>query len=359
MTLSFKPDFEIAAARWDAFWRGENRRPMVGATVLKAGREAVSKPPYTAGADGQFDPVVDQVMRWAESYEFVADAIPFYAVEFGADHFAALLGGDLSFHEGKPGSWAVPYLTNLADADIRFRPEGRWWQRTVEFVQALRARCDGALMLAAPTMSANLDALAAIHGTENLLMSMVDNPDAVHRALTQITKAHGEVLKAFADLFGFAEYGSINRHGMYARGCINVPQCDFSCMISPAMFREFAAPYLREEMRRFDGVEYHLDGPDALKHLEALCEIEDLDVIQWVPGTGSAEKTDWTWLEQKIDSLGKGLLRYADLTQLRNIHRESRSRRQYVFTWAASRAEIEDCIAELEGDHPCLPENVS
>lgn len=350
MELAFKPDFQATADRWDAFWRGENRRPMVAATMPKAGCEPVQKPPYAAGAVGQFDPVVDQVMRWAESYEFIADAIPSYSVEFGADHFAALLGADLSFHEGDPGSWAVPFLTDVADADIRFRPEGKWWQRTVEFVQALRKKCDGALLLSTPTMNANLDALAAIHGVENLLMSMVDNPDAVHRALTQITKAHGDVLNAFADLFGFAEYGSINRHGMYARGCINVPQCDFSCMISTDMFREFAVPYLREEMRRYDGVEYHLDGPGALKHLEALCEIEDLDVIQWVPGTGNSEKEDWTWLEQRIDNLGKGLLRYADLNQLKKIHRESRSRSQFVFTWAASRTEIEDCVAELEGD---------
>jgi 5-methyltetrahydrofolate--homocysteine methyltransferase len=321
---------------------------MVSATVPKAGREPVKKPPYAAGADGQFAPVVDQVMRWVESYEFVADAIPFYTVDFGADHFAALLGADLRFHESDPGSWVVPFLADVADADLRFRPEGKWWQRTVEFVHALRARCDGALLLAAPTLNANLDALAAIHGTENLLMSLVDNPDAVHRALTQITKAHGDVLKAFSDLFDFAGYGSINRHGMYARGSINVPQCDFSCMISTDMFREFAVPYLREEMRRYDGVEYHLDGPDALKHLEALCEIEDLDVIQWVPGSGNAEKTDWAWLEQRIDSLGKGQLRYTDLNQLRKIHQDSLSRRQYVFTWASSRAEIEDCVATLE-----------
>jgi hypothetical protein len=119
-------------------------------------------------------------------------------------------------------------------------------------------------------------------------------------------------------------------------------------MISTDMFREFAVPYLREEMRRYDGVEYHLDGPDALKHLEALCEIEDLDVIQWVPGSGNAEKTDWAWLEQRIDSLGKGQLRYTDLNQLRKIHQDSLSRRQYVFTWASSRAEIEDCVATLE-----------
>ncbi len=139
-----------------------------------------------------------------------------------------MLGADLKFSETEPGGWAVPFVEDLASADIRFDREGEWWKRTVEFAQALRARCDGKLLIASNTLVSNLDALAAIYGPQNLLMAMLDNPDAVHRALAQIDRAHGEILDALAELLDYPRFGSITRHGLYSRGRVNVPQCDFS-----------------------------------------------------------------------------------------------------------------------------------
>ena len=340
-----RADFDAVADRWDAFWRGENRRPMVMAVLPKAGVEPVSKPPYASGADGQFGPAIDQLLRWEETHDFLGDALPFYYLEFGADHFASLLGADLTFRDNEPGGWAVPFVEDLDAVDLRFRREGKWWQRTVAFAEALRARSEGRVLLAAPTLVATVDALAAVRGPERLLLDMVDNPAAVHRALAQITRAHGEILEALAGLLDFRTFGSINRHGCYGRGRINLPQCDFSCMISPEMFGEFVVPCLREEMRRFDGVEYHLDGPDALRHLEALCGLEDLDVIQWVPGAGNGEQQDWSWLHQRIDGLGKGQIRYGNACELQRIQQTCRDRRQVFGLWAPSRAEAEESLA--------------
>ena len=348
MELEFKRDFEAVAGRWESFWRGENPRPLVSAIVPKAGVTPVEKPRYAAGASGDFGPVIDQLLRWAETHEFLGDAIPFVYVEFAADHFAALLGADLVFRDNEPGGWAVPFVDDLDGAEIRFQRKGKWWRRTVEFVAALRARCDGKVLIASPTLVANLDALSAVRGAERLLFDMVENPAAVHRALGQITKGHEEILSALDELLDYPRYGSINRHGMYARGRLNLPQCDFSYMISPAMFREFAIPCLREEMRRFDGVEYHLDGPAAIRHLDALCELGDLDVIQWVPGAGNGESQDWSWLYRQIDSLGKGQILWANAAELRRLFPERRNRRLFVCLSAGTRAEAEDRIAEIE-----------
>lgn len=135
---------------------------------------------------------------------------------------------------------------------------------------------------------------------------------------------------------------------MYSRGRINVPQCDFSCMINPEMFREFAVPYLREEMRRLDAADYHLDGPGAIGHLEALCEIDELDVIQWQPGAGNAENQDWSWLYRRIDSLGKGQIRLGGAEQFRRYCQENRNRKLFFCLSAGSRAEVEDCLTQLE-----------
>jgi 5-methyltetrahydrofolate--homocysteine methyltransferase len=174
----------------------------------------------------------------------------------------------------------------------------------------------------------------------------VDRPEAVHRALGQIDRAHAEIFDAFAELLEFSAYGSINRHGMYSTGRINLPQCDFSCLISPAMFREFALPYLTREFARMDGGEYHLDGPDAIRHLEALCSIEGLGVVQWVAGA-ARQGEDWSELYRRIDCLGKGQILGGPVSALAQWSRELTAGRLFWNLHAGSRAEAEDAIARF------------
>lgn len=349
MELAFKPDLTHARANWTAFWEGRNSLPLLSAIIPRAGYEPVAKPEYTAGRDGNYTPIIDQVLRYAESHEFLGDAIPFYSIEFAADHFSALLGAELHFRDDAHGyGWTVPFVEDWDGAEIRFRPDGFWWQRTVEFAQALRQRCDGALMIGAPTLVANLDALSAIRGPQRLATDLVERPEAVHRALAQVSQAYGDILDALADLLDYPQLGSISRHGMYSPGRTTVPQCDFSCMISPAMYREFAVPHLRQEMQRLNGVEYHLDGPGAIKHLEALCEIEELGVVQWVSGAGAGESADWGWLYDKIDALGKGQIRGGDAEGVQRLWARYRSRMLFFQAHVESRHEFDALLTALE-----------
>lgn len=348
MELEYRPDLDAAKDQWGKFWAGENTRPAVSAVLPKSGIEPVEKPGYAAGAREDFDPIIDQLLEWAGTHLFLADAIPFFYLEFSSDHFASLLGADLVFRDSGPGGWAVPFVKDLAHDEIHFDRDSYWWKRTVAFAEALRERCDGKLLIASPTLVANVDALAAAYGSQRLLIAMVDEPDAVHAALGRIDRAHSDILDAFSELFDYPRLGSINRHGLYSAGRINIPQCDFSCMIGPAMFREFVVPYLTREMDRLDAAEYHLDGPAAIKHLEALGKIESLDLVQWVAGSGWGEQQDWTHLFDRIDRLGKGQLLGGSPQKVIEIWRRYRSRKLFFSLQARSRAEVEDCLAELE-----------
>lgn len=79
--LAFKRDFSAATDQWRAFWKGENTRPAVSAILPKADVTPVSKPGYASGAREDFAPIIDQLIAWAETHEFLADAIPFYYLE--------------------------------------------------------------------------------------------------------------------------------------------------------------------------------------------------------------------------------------------------------------------------------------
>ena len=72
-------------------------------------------------------------------------------------------------------------------------------------------------------------------------------------------------------------------------------QCDFCALISPLHFREFVKPSLEKQWSLLDSSLYHLDGPDEIKHLYALMEIEDLKALQFTPGAGNPDGGSLLW----------------------------------------------------------------
>jgi hypothetical protein len=81
-------------------------------------------------------------------------------------------------------------------------------------------------------------------------------------------------------------------------------------MISQKDFRRFALPYLREQCQRIDYTLYHLDGVDALRHLDAVLEIEKLKAVQWTPGAGQPQGGNPCWydLYRRIRKAGKSVM---------------------------------------------------
>lgn len=303
--LEFKPDFEEARQRWAAFWQGESDRPLLHAIAPKAGVEPIPMPRPYAFAFGDVDALADQVVGWASTHDFLADTIPSFMVTLAPDHFAALLGCEIKqpIHGGS--NWVEPCAASLEQVDISFKREGHWWRRTVECAEKLRARCDGKLIITSTHFQGGLDCLAAMCGTQETLMALALSPDVVKQALAHVDRAVAEVRRAFAELLDVPKWGSANRFHMYNPGIIDVPECDISCMLSSSMFDEFQMPSLTREINGLDASIYHLDGLDAVPHLESICRIESLDMIQWMPGEGHYDD-DHAPLNARIDALGKG-----------------------------------------------------
>ncbi len=86
-------------------------------------------------------------------------------------------------------------------------------------------------------------------------------------------------------------------------------QCDFSAMISPYQFRNFIQHSLKEQAEHLDNVLYHLDGPDAIKHVDAVMEIEKIDALQWTSGDPGPDGTfeEWYGIYDKAYMAGKAL----------------------------------------------------
>lgn len=338
MELEFKPDFAAARRDWDTYWaQGLPGRPMVAMEVPRDEAAAALRPPGGVDLLRDLPGATERLLAWARGRHFLAGAVPACIVQFGPDHFSACLGAEMQInaHSGDT-TWIVPCIEKWEEADIRFRPDSWCWQKTVECVEYLRERCEGKLLIGGPNLQGGLDCLSAIRGPEPLAMDLVEQPEKVQAALRKVEAAYDACLAAIIELFGVRQWGMITRHGMYATGTINVPQCDFSCMLSAEMFAEFGLPSVRHEAEVLDAAEYHLDGPDAIRHLEAVASIDAIKAIQWQPGAGWAAGQDWRELLQRIDGLGKGVLVYPKPQEAAGVYARYKSNQVYMRMHAGS-----------------------
>ena len=349
LTLEFKPSLNNTLGTWMEFWSGNNTRPIILATLPRAHSRVVEPPPYLTAFDGDFHELAHQLLAWAETHEFLGDTIPNYYLEFGPETFATYLGCDLQLAADRSTSWSIPFVEDWDKVEIRFHRESYWWQRTLEAFEILHSHLDGKMMIAAPALLGNLDALASLRGPQRLLMDLIDRPDQIERALEQVCRAHSEVLEALAQELEMDGIGSMNVEGLYFPGRHSRPQCDFSAMISPAMFREFVIPCLESEANDAGAFTYHLDGPNAIRHVPALCKMEKMDIIVYAIGAGT-EDWDWNFLYDQIDRLGKGQILYYEMTpaRVKEFWQKYRSKRLVFIPKVSSPHEVEELIGELQ-----------
>lgn len=353
MISSSSSHYDTARKEWQSFWSGQcTRRPLLKARVQKgpplpAPQVAIRKIPLMG-----MDQALEAIEAWLAGYAFLGADLPGTPISFTPDHLALLLGAELDYEgvadTGEPMAWVRHFLDSY-DQEIRFRPESRWWNITVDTIRALRNRFDGRIVLSAPHLQGGLDALSAIRGNQNLLMDMVLDPQGVHHALKQIDSALLDVLHALIEQLDQRVTGSYTRHQIYCPGLLDVPQCDFSCMISQEMFNEFGLPSLTHQCEHLDYAVYHLDGPDAIRHLEAICTIKQVKVIQWQPGAGEAATQDWSELHERIDRMGRGQLHTGTRAEIRKLwQRLIRHNVIYTLTDITTEAELQAFADELE-----------
>jgi hypothetical protein len=338
----------IAAARpyWDAYWSGA--APMLCAALPGDPARPVRKPPLGMTSKTDLDALAADLLRWEESTVFLGGALPFYCVYFFDIYnlLGAFLGGQVE--ACGDSHRMVPFVADLDTAELVFNPRAEVADRLKRVVAQLRERCGDRVLISASAVGSNLDALEAVRGSTQLLLDLEDNAPGVHRCLAQIDAAAAQLLDFHAESYDFNTYGSVCRHGMYTAGRVGVPQCDFGYMIGPERFRDFAFPYLQREFARLDGVCYHLDGIGNLPNLELLCGEPRLHLIQWVPGTGH-ERDDWSWLREKIDSLGKGQMLRGTVGDFERWYATHTAPWQYWTLGGSTADEIAACVRNLRG----------
>jgi hypothetical protein len=151
------------------------------------------------------------------------------------------------------------------------------------------------------------DTLAAMRGTEQLLLDCVDRPEAVQRAEERLMDIWIDYHdRCFRALNG-PSWGSTCWFNLWSPGRFYAAQNDFSYNIGPDMFRRLFLPVIRRQTEYLDHAVYHVDGIGAFHHIDALLELPRLQAIQVLPGAGKPGPLHYLPVLRKVQAAGKNL----------------------------------------------------
>ena len=247
-----------------------------------------------------------------------ADMLPVANTQLGPGSLAAILGG--VFEGGEDTIWIHPN-PNYTD-EITFDENNANWLLHKELLKACKAKAKGNYYVGMPDLMEGMDVLAAIKGTDKVLLDTVMQPEILEKQMQQINDIYFRVFDELYDIIREGDEMAFCYFSAWAPGKMAKLQCDISTMINEDDYRRFALPFLREQCQKIDYTLYHLDGVGAQHHLPALLEIKELNAIQWTPGVGEPQggSPKWYDLYRRILNAGKSIMAcWVTLDELRPL----------------------------------------
>jgi hypothetical protein len=153
----------------------------------------------------------------------------------------------------------------------------------------------------------NYDILAALRDPMQLCLDLVDCPELVVAAGRKIATAFALGFERLYAKVAAAGFGSTTWTPMYHPGRAYVPSSDFWCMVSRRVAEEWILPDVLTEMASLERSIFHLDGPQALRHLDLLLDLPQLNAVQWVYGAGRGPAARWIDVYRRIRAAGKSI----------------------------------------------------
>ncbi len=281
----------------------------------RAIHEAVTAPVIPAALEERY---CNAAFRASENYYrlsrsiFPLDVLPGAITDLGPGSLALFLGSQPGFSEDTvwyhPGIESEPAPEKLPP--LRFDKNNHWWKITEDILCRCAEMARGKYVVTCPDLVENMDTLSSLRGAQTLCFDLVERPEWVEEKIREINDVWFAAYQRIYDVIkledGSSAFGAFY---IWGPGKVAKVQCDASAMFSPKMYRRFVVPALTTQCEWLDHSLYHLDGTQALIHLEALLEIAPLDAIEWTPQAGieTGGNKRWYDLYRRILSAGKSV----------------------------------------------------
>ena len=323
MSIDHIPDWEQRIARQDAFWDcAVIDRPVVVMTLPKANPEYPwpKEKSYACIRDRWMDTerIVESALASARNTEFLGDALPTAWPNLGPELFSAFFGMEMDYTADS--SWGIPNLKDWAQAgQLQLSRDNFYWRKLLEITDALLDAGKGIYYVGITDMHPGGDAIAAFRDPMQLNLDLLTVLDDVKALLARVNETYFEVNDFYYRKFKAAGQAITSWPGIVSSRKWYVPSNDFSCMVSKEMYDDVFLPGIIEECRDLEAAIYHLDGPNALRHLDSLLAIKELNAIQWVYGAGRGIASDWLHVYQRCQAAGKGIQLFIGFDELDSI----------------------------------------
>jgi len=328
--------------RHRAFWHREIvDRVCISVTVPAA--QQVALPQASSDAERLSDPefVVRRSEARVQNTYYAGDALPMVYAEGNLLYPA--WGGIGRFENGTV--WVDPSLSDWQEwNEYRFDLNNIWAKRFLDTNRALVEASKERWLVSTQGFFGAMDAMSLIRGYEEFLMDLtVDEAESALRfAQSEAIRGHKAIVtQAWVDVEK-RQRGMATAPGIWAPGRINYWSADFSCMIGAADFEKWLVPEFEEMIDLCEFSMYHLDGPDAVRHLSRIGQFEKLKGIQYTVGPQVQNDVQhWLGVGKQIQSHGKALYFHINPELLEMVMENLDPRGLFIFTHADNAEQAE------------------
>jgi hypothetical protein len=308
---TWKSNWTTSQKNYTDWWAGKGLVITMWEACKKNGAPhiRVPEPPIFETLDQLwFDPKyrAGQIHHQMAGSSLMADIIPVANTQLGPGSLAAILGAEL---EAREDTIWIRHNENW-DGKLALDPENRWWKLHLDLLKACKAQAQGQYYIGCPDIMEGLDVLAGLRGNDSVLMDMMLDPDGLEEQVRRVNEIYFDVFDQLYEIIREGDEMAFCYFSIWAPGKCSKFQSDISVMISQDDYRRFVQPYLREQCQKIPYSLYHLDGVDAIRHLDAILEIEELKAVQWTPGYGQPQGGNPCWFDlyKRIRAAGKSVI---------------------------------------------------
>lgn len=347
--LLYKEDWQETKERYIQWWNHEyfGRCALAVTAPRKNPGKVDPPPPPTSPEQRWFD--LDWISRQNEyvmSHTFYGgEAFPVWNAGYsGVTGLPTLLGCpiDIDMTTG----WWHPILTDPDHIDYQrlgLDENHPNYQFAMKMLRRAVEESRGKCIPSIGAFGATGDTLAALRGTEQLLIDCIERPDEVRAAEEYLLDIWIDFYDRCYQIVHEVSEGSTCWFELWAPGKFYAPQNDFSYNIGQKMFNEIFLDVIRRQTEFLDYSIYHVDGVNSFKHIDALLTLPRLQAFQIVPGAGKPSPLYYMDVLKKVQNAGKNLQIYIPPCEVEPALRELSARGLFIHTWA----ETEDQAREL------------
>jgi len=338
-----KEDIDDAKNRLEAWWDHEIiDRPVIsyyfprnGSSVAGLFEIVFFGWKLAKNPDG-IEEIIADFEKQIQTLIYGGESIPSFIPYYGAGIMAAIFGVIPEF-KTQTVWFRRPTSPNDIVAlleDVKLNANNPWYSRLLRITEYAAKHSQNNYQVSMTDLGGILDILSSFLGPKEIILTMKRRPDIIDTCRAILLE---KTLKVYDDLQNI-----INKYNDGCNAWLNVwnkkrwypIQCDFCAMLNPTWFKRFALPDIIAQAAHMDYSIYHLDGPNALLHLDDLLSIPELTGIQWVPGDGREPMGHEKWypIYKKIQAAGKNIVSTVTPSRLSTMYRNFDPKGLYLRT---------------------------